>query len=349
MQDVLAQMTSVRDGYTPPFLLWNNNIQTIYSVLGRPVPRSLSYDRKILPNFFADGEKVVLDYLYSKDKTKAPAAVLLVLHGLSGGSHDRFIQYIALSSQRQGWDSVVLHRRGCGEGEGVELTIDKHYDYSNHEDMHRVFKHVASQYDRSKTKVFAVWISAGANSLLNVLGKYPKDPVVDAAFSIGNGYSWEKGTRAIEKNSPFWNAMLTTLAYNVFYKRHKVMLNTPKVDKHLLSRAWGLRQFDEAVSRRVHGYNDLVEFYEAQSCLHVVQNITVPTLCLNAVDDPVSDVTLVPLEKIKGNPNVALVTTPHGGHLGWARGWNGQDETYMEVMAIDYFSTVLALSKWWAN
>ena len=81
-----------------------------------------------------------------------------------------------------------------------------------------------------------------------------------------------------------------------------------------------IRDYDECVSRRLHGYSDLRSFYDAQSCRHVLGGITVPTFFLNALDDPVASPFAVPYRELAANPNTCLVTTPRGGHLGWADG-----------------------------
>eukprot|EP00759_Apiculatamorpha_spiralis_P059256 PhF_6_TR9767/c0_g1_i1/m.15052 len=349
LTNMVKQLPCVQRGYRPPWFLKNEHLQTIYSVLGRKQPKDVKYQRKIIKHFFPDGEKVVLDILHHNTVTgeqHIPSAVVMILHGLSGGSHDLFVQHLARTFALRGWDSVVCLRRGCGIGQGVELTHDRHYEYGNHHDMHHVFEYVSNTlYNRATTKFFAVGISAGANSLANVLGRFPQNPVVDGAVCIANGFCWEKGTQTIRDEHPWWNAVLTTFAFRTFYYRHASMRQSEKVDKTKAHKAWCIRDFDEAVSRRVHGYESLKEFYYNQSSCHVIRNITVPTLFLNARDDPIASIKNVPIEDIQNNPNTVLVVTPHGGHLGWAQGWNAQGRSYMDDISSEFLDLMLQQSK----
>jgi predicted alpha/beta-fold hydrolase len=67
--------------------------------------------------------------------------------------------------------------------------------------------------------------------------------------------------------------------------------------------------------------------------------VTVPLLCVQAADDPIAVDAAVPRAAAAANPNVALVVTPSGGHLGWitveagATGAPGPDQGVLEWFA----------------
>lgn len=64
-----------------------------------------------------------------------------------------------------------------------------------------------------------------------------------------------------------------------------------------------------------------VDAYYAGSCSSLsVPNITIPFLCLQALDDPIAPAEAIPYAALKANPNATLVGTPCGGHLGWIAG-----------------------------
>jgi len=48
-----------------------------------------------------------------------------------------------------------------------------------------------------------------------------------------------------------------------------------------------------------------------------LKDITVPTLFLNTLDDPIVTKAVIAYEEFKPNKNIVLATTKHGGHLGY--------------------------------
>jgi len=85
-------------------------------------------------------------------------------------------------------------------------------------------------------------------------------------------------------------------------------------------RACTLRQLEEAIICPLHGYDDAEEYYRKNSPLPVMSRIAVPTLIVNAEDDPVIGAETLPLEEVRKNPNVRMALTRRGGHIGWGRG-----------------------------
>lgn len=82
-------------------------------------------------------------------------------------------------------------------------------------------------------------------------------------------------------------------------------------------------EFENAYIAKVYGYEDNVDYYRQTSCAYFLDGIAVPTLVVNAADDPFFDPDLFPWEKScdfeggDGNLPIKLVRTDHGGHLGY--------------------------------
>lgn len=75
-----------------------------------------------------------------------------------------------------------------------------------------------------------------------------------------------------------------------------------------------------------------------------VPGIRVPFLAVNSVDDPI--VAEIPYEACSENPWVCLVTTEHGGHLGWFEGdLIGREGTpphrWIKKPVLEWFAAVL--------
>ena len=76
-------------------------------------------------------------------------------------------------------------------------------------------------------------------------------------------------------------------------------------------------EFDDKIVSRLFGYSGMDEYYDKSSCIHVVHQIKVPTLFLNALDDPIIRGCYLDINKFKSNPNLILGTTQYGGHMAY--------------------------------
>jgi predicted alpha/beta-fold hydrolase len=101
------------------------------------------------------------------DKPLAPGSrpkpVVLILHGLTGGSHETYVQDIVLEVKSRGYQAVVMNARGCAD---TELKSAQLYSGSYTDDVRRVSAYVKRKQPGSP--VFAIGFSLGANILTKV-------------------------------------------------------------------------------------------------------------------------------------------------------------------------------------
>lgn len=79
-------------------------------------------------------------------------------------------------------------------------------------------------------------------------------------------------------------------------------------------------EWEDAVIAPIYGFDDYVDYYRRTSCIRFIDYIAVPTLIVNARDDPLFDPLVFPVEKSVeggGNSPLKMVRTEHGGHLGY--------------------------------
>lgn len=94
-----------------------------------------------------------LDALTSSDNTP----VLIVLHGLSGGSHQLYLRHVLLPMIEAGWEACVINARGCAKS---KVTTGLLYNARATWDMRQIFP---------SRPLFGLGFSLGANMLVNVL------------------------------------------------------------------------------------------------------------------------------------------------------------------------------------
>ena len=82
-----------------------------------------------------------------------------------------------------------------------------------------------------------------------------------------------------------------------------------------LKSAENSREFDDEFSIKVLNEGSSDNLYKNHSCASYVDKIHIPTLFINALDDPISKKSAIPFEAFQRNPNIILATTERGGHV----------------------------------
>jgi predicted alpha/beta-fold hydrolase len=78
-----------------------------------------------------------------------------------------------------------------------------------------------------------------------------------------------------------------------------------------------VRAFDEAITRHTFGWPSVDAYYAGSSSSLSVPKLRVPTLCIQALDDPIAPREAIPYAALAANDKCVLVCTRTGGHLGW--------------------------------
>jgi predicted alpha/beta-fold hydrolase len=88
-----------------------------------------------------------------------------------------------------------------------------------------------------------------------------------------------------------------------------------------LPRLGSLYDFDDRITAPLAGFRDAEHYYSTQSSRRYLADITVPTLIIQAEDDPLIPAEVFAAPALSANPNIQFHLTRHGGHLGFlARG-----------------------------
>ena len=168
--------------------------------------------------------------------------------------------------------------------------------------------------------VFLLGWSLGANILINTLAEQGRDTRSLKAKSFVNGGVALCATHCLvrcgQQARDHW---VTKYVYSRFVTRNLRKCLQPlsryggpvpcwngtdiRVDSLRLQSAQEVFDIDEALIRRMFGYNSVDEYYyDASSCRRVEQ-VAVPLLMVSAADDPMST-GWVPFDKVRANPNI---------------------------------------------
>ncbi|MXG37384.1 alpha/beta fold hydrolase, partial [Escherichia coli] len=101
-----------------------------------------------------------------------------------------------------------------------------------------------------------------------------------------------------------------------------------------------LREFDDLITSKIHGFADAIDYYRQCSAMPLLNQITTPTLIIHAKDDPFMDHHSIPApEHLPANVQYQL--TEYGGHVGFVGGTLRRPKMWLETRIPDWLTSFL--------
>lgn len=307
----------------PPFFYVNGHFETIVPSLKRKI-KGLNYEREQIDT--PDDDFLNIDWV-----KKGNSKVLVISHGLEGGSDRHYVMGLAKLFSQNGWDVAAWNNRTCN-GEMNRQRIMYHHAATY--DLRSVMDRVVEEgYD----EIAVAGISMGGGQTLRYLGQedefglpeqLKKAVIISAPCSLiesAKTLNW-KSNRVYEKR------FLNKLKKKVAAKAEQF----PDIDVSGLEDMTTLREFDDRYSGPLHGFKDAKEFYHYCDPYPFISKIKKEFLILNALNDPLLQGNCYPYDLAKQMPNMTLETPKRGGHVGFERIF--KEYTYSEIRALEYLS-----------
>jgi predicted alpha/beta-fold hydrolase len=96
--------------------------------------------------------------------------------------------------------------------------------------------------------------------------------------------------------------------------RRKAALFPRAYDPNRAAGISSLRDFDEQIISLYSGFSGAEDYYYRVAAARIIDQVTVPTLILNSLDDPFIRIAPDTRDKIIANPNITFLETERGGH-----------------------------------
>jgi len=290
--------------YRAPGWLPSGHLQTIYPALAIARPE-VAYRRERWEA--DDGDFVDIDFVDG-----APGQPMLVLfHGLEGSSGSHYARAMMAALAARGWSGAVPHFRGCS---GEPNRAPRFYHSGDALEIDWLLRRLRG---RAQGKFYAAGVSLGGNALLRWLGESQHQAeIVDAACAVSAPLDLARGGAALSSglNMLYTRMFLRTLIPKCLAKLEQF---PGLFEREALLRARDLYAFDNVITAPLHGYRDTDDYWNRASARHVLGDITLPTLVLNARNDPFLPGIYLPRSAA---PSVTLEYPAHGGHAGFANG-----------------------------
>jgi len=276
------------------------------------------------------------------DRLDAPTGQprLVILHGLEGSSNSHYARGLLAAARSRGWAADVPLFRSCG-GEPNRLLRSYHSGETG--DLDFVLRElIAAQPDQP---IVLTGVSLGGNVLLKWLGEQSEctPPQIAGAVAVSVPFDLARGSMHLQRGFSrlYQSYFLKSLRKKALGKAARF---PGRLDPVAVARSSTLWDFDDAVTAPIHGFRDARDYYEQSSSIRWLDHIRVPTLLLNAVDDPFLPPSVLDEARTIARTNSALQIefVDKGGHVGFISGvapW--RPVYYAEARAMEFLDAAV--------
>ncbi len=298
--------------YTAPSWLPGGNIQTLYPYFNKPA-QLFMYRRERWE--LDDGDFIDVDWTDGS----ADSPLVIFFHGLEGDSSSHYILSMINSLRTYHWRSVVIHFRGCS---GAPNRLSRAYHAGDSTEIDWMLQRVSNQMraENVAQPVYVMGVSLGGNALLKWLGEkgeHAKELVAGvAAVSVPLDLAAAGSALDTGFNQMYTRHFLTTLKTKAFEKLEQF---PGLFDAKALKKCASIYDFDNLVTAPLHGFRDTDDYWRQSSSNQWLRHIKVPTLLINARNDPFMPASVLPDQQAV-SPAVTLEFPEQGGHVGFMQG-----------------------------
>lgn len=317
----------ITSGFTPHPLARGPHAQTLLPFLLRRAPRVQFRSERIAT---PDGDEIELCW-FGADQ----GSIVILLHGLTGGVDSKYLLGTAQQLMRRGLRGLMI----TGRGTTFANRQHKFYCHGHTADLRHVARWLRTR--EPQTPLLAAGWSLGGNVLLSYLGEEGADTPLAAAVAVSVPFSVRECAERIRIGSSriYQKRLLEGLKEQL---RRKHAQGSAPVDMGAVLRARDFFEFDDAATAPLNGYRDALDYYARGSSRPLLGRIRIPTLILQAQDDPFLSRAVIPAAQELA-PLVTLELSARGGHVGFVgRGPRGLPHYWMEQRISDFLVTRLS-------
>ena len=280
-------------------------------------------------------QQAIVGVLYDMDAELDNAPLVVLFHGLEGNSRSHYALALMTHLRSIGWRGVVPHFRGCSGELNRRPRAYHSGDYTEVAWMLETIRGIVPD-----TPLFAVGVSLGGSALLNWLGReeHRAARIVAAAAAVSAPLDLTAAGIAIEQG------------LNRIYSRHFRSTLVPKamamarqfpgtLDAAAIARVDTMYHFDDVVTAPLHGFTGTDDYWHRASSKPWLKAVVVPTLVLNARNDPFIPASSLPT-RAEAGAATTLEQPDDGGHAGFPEQRFPGRPDWLPQRLVTYFSEV---------
>jgi uncharacterized protein len=311
-----------QSSYHPPWFLTNGHLQTIFPLL-RNV-RGVSYRRERFTT--ADDDFLDLDW-----SEIGSHKIAILSHGLEGNTQRNYVLGMIRALHKDGWDALAWNYRSCSGEPNRKL---RWYHSGDTADLHSLITYVASK--NLYSEIVLIGFSLGGNVTLKYIGEQGNgiDPMISkaVAFSVPCDLKSSALKLASRSNRMYMIRFMKTLRRKA---RQKKRMFPDQIDLSNLDRIKTFTEWDDRYTAPIHGFRDAEDYFACSSSRQFLPQIRIPTLLVNAKNDPFLDEPSFPYAEAAANSHFFFEAPENGGHMGFVS-FNDAGQYWSEVRALQF-------------
>ncbi len=338
--------------YSPPPGFGNGHLQTVYPTLFRKdvalkqqrvriaTPGDDFLDLDISLSMPDNGREILspdndYDQRFSARHEPASRKAVIISHGLEGNSRRKYIKGMARAFNEAGCDVIAWNQPGCGIEPSKTPRI---YHMGETRDLQCVVDYA---FELGYSDIGLVGFSMGGNQILRLAGEAGKalNPGIKgiAVFSVPCDLPG-----SVQKLNGRSNRMYMLYFMRSLHPKIRAMHRRfPELfDINGLDTVITFPEFDGRFTAPLNGFASAADYYARASSLPLLEGLTVPSLLVNAEDDPFLSGDCYPYAAAEANPNLFLKVPVSGGHVGFVT-FNAHNLYWSEQAACDFLLPLL--------
>jgi predicted alpha/beta-fold hydrolase len=262
-----------------------------------------------------DGVRV----LAQSQKPEGPVrGEIVLLHGLEGSSDGGYMRSLAHSALEHGYAVHRVNMRGCGGTESLCSTL---YHAGLTGDLREILRVLRAE---GRGPVFVCGFSLGGNVVLKLAGELGESAAdyLAAVAAVSTPIDLAACVRRLgARENRIYEWRFLSRMKERLRERHRHRPELFPIDA--LERIRSVYEFDDLLTAPAFGFGNAPNYYGTQSAIQFVDRIRIPTLLVQAKDDPLVPFEIFSHPAIAGNPCIDLLAVDHGGHLGFLSSGRG--------------------------
>jgi len=313
-------------------VLANAHVQTIWGsgalqqkALGNPRrPFNVESERLETP----DGDFIDLEFVTPTIRSSstsgsgtlfsASGKTVVVLHGLESNTKGQLVTNMAAAFVSKGFECCLVSFRGCS---GEPNRTPGAYHIGMTRDVDLVCRTIRER--RPREEVYLSGFSLGGNVILKYLGE-----LGDAAAATRNicgaavtCVPFDCTATQKKVDGGLFNRLVYAGNFLKSLKRkaEQQHVQFPRAfDIERIRACTTIGEFDDAYIAPIYGFRNKEDYYAQSASKQYLRRIAVPTVAINALDDPLVDMDSLPTDAADvGDAPVRLIYHANGGHCGF--------------------------------
>ena len=314
-----------------PFVPFFRNPHLL-TIAGNYWHRHLDEKRFPVQAKFYETEPGVQVLVHSQTPAVPPAGELILVHGLEGSSAAGYARSLAQAALEAGYAVHRYNMRSCGGTEHVSGATLYHSGQTS--DLLAVIRQL-----HGRSPIFLAGFSLGGNVVLKLAGELGESAreLISGVAAVSTPIDLAACVRLLDRRSNFIysNRFLSRLKQRI---RLKESLTPGLFPMQKLSGVKTVYDFDDQFTALTFGFGTADNYYATQSANQFLDRIRIPTLLVQAKDDPLIPFDVYAHPAFSQNPFLRLLAVEHGGHLGFVA--KGKPRFWLDQVLVQWIGEV---------